>query len=104
MEALYIGSVVEIEGCLRASVDLEGHTIVWPPGFSMATEGDKYIVKNEEGVKVGTIGESFEFGGGEVSTLWEGIVDDATRTAALNRCPGKYWIVGEFPLKTGTNN
>ena len=96
MDALYQGSVVEIDGCFRLGGEPVGHTVVWPPGYALVERTGKYRVVDETGYEIGQIEESFRFGGGEVPTLWaEGPVDEAIRLAALRRCPGRYWLVGE---------
>ena len=98
MDALYEGSVVESEGCLRFGDEPERHTVVWPPGFSLTNVDGSYVVLDERGRTVGQIGRFFRFGGGEVETLWEdGPVAETARVEALRRCPGRYWIVGEVP-------
>lgn len=98
MEALYQGTVVEIDGCLRFGDEPAGHTVVWPPGFSLNRKAGRLVVRDENGQSVGVIDGSFIFGGGEVPTLWEGgPLTEADRAAALSQCPGRYWIVGEFP-------
>ena len=96
MDALYQGSVIERDGCLRLGDEPDSHTVVWPPGFSLVRSAGDQVVLNEAGRSIGSIGGFFRLGGGEVTTLWEdGPVDDATRTAALDRCPGRYWLVGD---------
>ncbi|HMB90806.1 MAG TPA: hypothetical protein VKP65_08160 [Rhodothermales bacterium] len=96
MEALYEGSVVEVEGCLRLGDEPDSHTVVWPPAFSLSTQDDAQVVLDDEGHAVGRIGDFFRLGGGEVPTLWEnGLVDEVARTAALDQCPGRYWLVGD---------
>ena len=100
MEALYEGSVVEVDGCLRLGEEPDSHTVVWPPAFTLTTQDGERVVLDEEGRAVGRIGHFFRLGGGEVQTLWKnGPVDEAARTAALDRCPGRYWLVGDVPLQ-----
>ena len=92
MEALYQGTVVEHDGCLRLGDEPDGHTVVWPPGFSLLGRTER----NEAGRAIGQVGGFFRLGGGEVPTLWEnGPVDETIRAAALDRCPGRYWLVGD---------
>ena len=96
MEALYQGSVVERNDCLRLGDEPDGHTVVWPPGFSLVDMAGTPVVLDETGREIGQIGDFFRLGGGEVPTLWEdGFVEEPTRAEALRRCPGRYWIVGE---------
>jgi len=96
MAALFEGRVDRDEsGCLR--VDLpEGHTVIWPAGFTLAEAADGALrVLNSEGSEVGRVGGRFRLGGGEVAALHEGIpMTEGDRRAARERCPGRYWIVG----------
>ena len=99
MEALYKGNVVaDGAGCLRLAGTGEQHTVVWPFGFERRTRDGAAQVVDTRGRVVGQIGGAFTFGGGEVPTLHAGIaLSDAQRGVALERCPGRYWIVGEVP-------
>lgn len=98
MEALWDGVVQRDErGCLRLATE-DRHTVVWPFGFTLGVRSDGPYVRDERGRDVGRIGGSFRFGGGEVPELHEGIpLHPTARAAALSRCPGPYWIVGDVP-------
>ena len=97
MDALFEGRVDrDASGCLR--LDLPGrHTVIWPAGFTLAeAEDGAPRVLDAQGVEIGRIGGRFRLGGGEVSTLHEGIpLTEADRRTAREHCPGRYWIVGE---------
>ncbi len=96
MQALYVGKVVRQGECLRLERPVEGHTVVWPHGFSLGGP-QRDVVMDNRGRPLGRIGESFRLGGGEVPTLWEGgPVSESVRREALRRCPGRYWLVGEI--------
>ncbi len=96
MQALYVGKVVQQGECLRLERPVEGHTVVWPHGFSLGGRRRDFVM-DDRGRPVGRIGESFRLGGGEVPTLWEGgPVSESDRRHALSRCPGRYWLVGEI--------
>lgn len=99
MEALYKGNVVaDAAGCLRLAGTSEQHTVVWPYGFELRQRDGAATVVKPGGREVGEIGGFFTFGGGEVPTLHEGIALPAAQKAlALEKCPGRYWIVGEVP-------
>ncbi len=95
MQALYVGKVDRQGECLRLASPVEGHTVVWPHGFSLGGPARDTIL-DDGGRTVGRIGDSFRLGGGEVPTLWEnGPVSEPVRREALKRCPGRYWLVGE---------
>lgn len=99
MEALYKGNVVaDAAGCLRLAGTGDHHTVVWPFGFELRAHNGGANVVDTRGRVVGEIGGSFTFGGGEVPTLHDGIaLSDEHRALARERCPGRYWIVGEVP-------
>ena len=100
MEALFVGRIAaDAEGCLRLETNEDGGepgaTVVWRPGFRLDASGGSYLVRGPDGVVVGTVGGEFRLGGGFVQTLHEGIpMTDEMRNAALQRCPGDYWLVG----------
>ena len=97
MDALFEGRVDrDAAGCLRLDLD-DRHTVIWPAGFTVAeTAGGELRILDGDGREVGRVGERFRLGGGEVTTLHEGIpMTEADRRAALERCPGRYWIVGD---------
>jgi len=97
MEALYEGTVIVEDGCIRLGEEPDRHTVIWPSGFRYLARGDG-IVLDRDGHRIGSLGSNLSLGGGEVPTLWEsGPVDDSMRQEALERCPGRYWLVGEIP-------
>ena len=98
MQALYEGNVVaDAAGCVRLA-DASGHTVVWPYAFELRQHNGAATVVDPGGREIGDVGGAFSFGGGEVPTLHQGIaLSDARRQLALERCPGRYWIVGEVP-------
>ena len=53
------------EGCLRMGSG-DGHLIIWPPGFSLATEDDGVQILNETGLIVARVGEKVRMSGGQV--------------------------------------
>ena len=92
MDALFEGPVVQdAAGCLRlASAD--GATVVWPLGYTADVGGSSIEIRAADGALVGTVGEAFTSGGGEVEALTEAMgFTDADRHAA-EVCPGRYWI------------
>ena len=94
MEALFVGRVtVDHEGCVRlASADPA--TVIWPHQFTL----DGTTVRDHYGAAIGHIGGEFRLGGGEIGSLHSGIkLSSADRALALDRCPGRFWIVGEVP-------
>lgn len=95
MEALYEGVVnVDGAGCLRLATP-EAHTVIWPVGYGVRSEGPDRVVHDDQGNPAGTIGEAFSLPGGEVTELSDalGFTED-DRALADSRCPGRYWIAG----------
>jgi hypothetical protein len=96
MEALFKGTVAADDaGCVRLDTD-DRHTVIWPKGFTLELRDGVATVISADGRRIGELGGHFEFGGGEVPTLHEGIsLTDTDRATALSACPGRYWIVGK---------
>lgn len=99
MQALYEGNVIaDAAGCLRLTGMGLQHTVVWPFGFELRRRMGVATVVDPAGRVIGEIGGAFALGGGEIPTLHDGIpLSDAQRALARDRCPGRYWIVGEVP-------
>ena len=95
MEALFLGQVVRDQaGCIRLQRP-DDATVVWPKEFTLVRRSAGEWVLNESGQEVGSIGQSFRLGGGEVPYLHEGLgfsPDEAKQVH--DRCPGRFWIVG----------
>lgn len=96
-DALFQGEVAaDAAGCLRLQYPEgdEGVTAVWPEGYELRNASTSPRIVNAAGETVGTLGESFEFGGGQVHELTEALgFTDADRELAAARCPGLYWVV-----------
>ena len=96
MEALYRGRVVrDAQGCLRLE-GAETSTVIWPYGFTLEARDDGLYVKNAEDEDVGRVGGSFHMGGGFVPLDYVEHLSDQKRALATSRCPGGYWVAGEF--------
>lgn len=96
-EALFQGELAADEaGCLKLQPSEGGQkvTALWPEGYELRDASTSPRIVNAAGESVGTLGESFEFGGGEVHELPEALgFTDADRELAGERCPGLYWLV-----------
>ena len=99
MDALFVGVIErDAQGCLRLAGEGDRPTAVWPYRFTLAAQGAGVVVRDPGGREVGRIGGSFRLGGGEVSALHEGIpLPAGQRERAAERCPGRFWIVGDVP-------
>lgn len=95
MSALFEGAVLaDEEGCLRLD-SVDRHTVVWPHGYGFDAGGGTVRILDADGGLVGRVGEDFSLGGGEVTSLHDGLgFTQADRDLAEEHCPGRYWIVG----------
>ena len=98
MDALFEGTVTLDEaGCIRLETTADyGVTAVWPHGYTLEQESGSFRVLDEAGQAVGTLGDEFSLGGGEVDQLHEGIgFTPEDQQLANDRCEGKFWIVAD---------
>lgn len=95
MDALFEGAVVSDEaGCLRLDSS-DAATVVWPRYWSLERRDDTVRILDADGHFVASLGERLSLPGGEVETLPAAMgFTEADRELAGNRCPGRYWIVG----------
>ncbi len=96
MEALFQGPVnLDQAGCFRMG-DAAGPTVIWPFGSRLVREKTGLVVVDRTGDELVRIGSNARIGGGNIPDL--GALDVLTEPfleAALRRCPGSYWIVGD---------
>lgn len=94
MEALFEGRVLaDSRGCLRLDTETR-QTVVWPHGFRLQTVRGTLHVVGDHGRAIGSIGERFRLGGGEVP-MHDGLpLSREQMRLASDVCPGKLWIVG----------
>ncbi len=88
---------VDGEGCLRfGSIGGPvGYLPVWPPGYSLKTEGDDVRVLDERGGLVARAGDKVEAGGGEIgkSGTAGGYQELRRRLDVPEKCTGIFWII-----------
>ncbi len=60
-DALYVGSLEDVDGCIRAAGD-ESFAVVWPPGYRLSVEGGEPVIHGSSR-DVG-MGEPVRIGGG----------------------------------------
>ena len=94
MEALLIGRLVLVDGCLRIESFHSGESLlpIWPPEFDLAAEGEEIQVLDGEGRVVARVGEEVYMGGGGGSAA---ALAGCVREQLPDACTGPYWIVGE---------
>jgi len=95
MEALLIGKLVVVEGCLRVNSRYSDTTylLVWPPDFTLSTENDAIQILNGAGQVVARVGDEVRISGGETRSVE--FLDERVRQKLPVDCPGPYWIVGD---------
>ncbi len=100
MEALLIGELVLVHGCLRVnSNDSDSSYLpVWPPGFMVSIENDSIVILDEAGQVATRLGDRVRLGGGEVPMA---IASAYAEQPLPNECPGPYWIVGDIVETAG---
>ena len=79
------------EGCLRMW-SADGHLIIWPQGFSLATKDDGIQILNETGLMVACVGEKVSMSGGQLRSFRH--TGDYVLRHLPASCSGSYWIVG----------
>jgi hypothetical protein len=97
MEAILVGKLVKIDGCLRinASHGETSYLVVWPFGYSLKIVNGVILVQDGSGKTRVRVGEEVFVSGGETKSV-EGIaaLDDQVKRELSTRCSGPYWLVG----------
>ena len=60
-DALYVGTLEDVDGCIRAAGD-ESFAVVWPPGYHLSVDGGEAVIHGSFR-EVG-MGEQVRMGGG----------------------------------------
>lgn len=106
MEARGAGRLILTgNGCLRLGVggDYPSDLIVWPPGYSLNTEGNRVRIINENGRVAAEVGDEIVSGGGqivaaesrdELSSRDLAAIPDYLRPELPKRCPPPYRLAG----------
>ncbi|MCI0696157.1 hypothetical protein L0337_29665 [candidate division KSB1 bacterium] len=105
MDAILIGKLVEVEGCLRIN-DANGETsylVVWPSNYSLKVVNGVIMVMDGAGKTKVRVGEEIFVSGGETKSV-EGItaLDDQLKRELSTRCSGPYWLVGSEVRRAGS--
>ncbi|HEY6567712.1 MAG TPA: hypothetical protein VI341_09360 [Actinomycetota bacterium] len=96
-----IGGVIEARsGCLFISAHEESWLLLWPQGYTAQEVGGEVEVTDEDGERVGRVGDEVRLGGGEGNPTEMGGSDAAERWASdlagvdiPERCGDLYWLV-----------
>lgn len=83
-------------GCLRLKTveDHPAFLLIWPPDYSLNTEGDLVRVLNEKGQLAAEVGDYVEVGGGSTS-LDVVPIPESLRQKLPERCAPPYHAVGD---------
>jgi hypothetical protein len=60
-DALYVGTLEDVDGCIRAAGD-ESFAVVWPPGYRLSVEGGEPVIHGN--FREVEMGEPVRMGGG----------------------------------------
>ncbi|MGH7601368.1 MAG: hypothetical protein ACREOI_33835 [bacterium] len=105
MEAILIGKLVEVDGCLRinSSNSETSYLVVWPFGYSLKIANGVIMIQDGAGKTRVRVGEEVFVSGGETKSV-EGIaaLDDQLKRELSTRCPGPYWLVGSEVKRAGS--
>ena len=99
MQALARGKVVvDDAGCIRLESGraYDGDLIVWPPGYSMWTEGGEILIIKEDGGTLARVGDRVEFGGGQISSPSGARELYEKHLEIPEKCTGPLWVVGQI--------
>ena len=85
-------------GCLRLG-DSEGRgryapMLIWPPDYSLITEGNNVRIINENGQVAAEVGDYIQVGGGGLSSLQVDAIPESLRQKLPERCSPPYHLVG----------
>jgi hypothetical protein len=105
MEAILIGKLVEVDGCLRVNSrnSETSYLVVWPFGYSLRVFSGVIEVRDETGKTRVRVGEEVFVSGGETKSV-EGIaaLDEQLKRELATRCSGPYWLVGSEVRRAGS--
>jgi hypothetical protein len=91
MMAELVGTLRLEDGCLRVQSLYDGTAIlpIWPPEFTLRTDGDQVLVIDGQGQVAAHAGEEVYMGGGYV-----GVTDEWVLQQIPPACQGEYFVVG----------
>lgn len=92
MEALAIGTLEVVNGCLRIVGDHDSHLIIWQTDYFLNNNNGTLEIWNRDGEAVAIVGEAIAMGGGEGPMPQNHILQDPLPET----CTGPYWYMGEI--------
>jgi hypothetical protein len=92
MDALLVGELLLVDGCLRINdSDDNGYLPIWPQNFSLRTKDNVIQVIDDTGRVIALVGDQLEISGGEMPAEH---IEKYSAQPLPSNCPGPYWIVG----------
>lgn len=105
MEAILVGKLVNVDGCLRIndSNSETSYLVVWPFGYSLRVLAGVIEVRDGTGKTKVRVGEEVFVSGGEAKSV-QGIaaLDEQLIRELSTRYPGPYWLVGSEVRRAGS--
>ena len=92
MEALIIGNLEVVDGCLRIVGDHDSHLVIWQTDYFLNDNNGTLEIWNRDGEVVATVGESIAMGGGEGAMPQEHILQEPLP----EQCTGPFWYMGQL--------
>ena len=92
MEALTIGNLEIVDGCLRIVGDNDSQLVIWQTDYFLNDNDGTLEVWDETGNAVATVGEPIAMGGGEGRPPQDHILKEPLPEA----CVGPFWYMGEI--------
>jgi hypothetical protein len=97
--ALASGVIVLEDNCIRlksASAENQSHLLIFPPGFSLKSDGSKIQIIDSNNEIIYYIGDTIEVGGGETTP---DIIKRMTGRTVPSECKGPYFLVRPDSVK-----
>lgn len=97
MEALLVGQLVEVNGCLRV-IERNSNTsymVIWPPNVMLGVEGNVIQILDNSGRVLIQVGDQVRLSGGAIKSASEVESRQPLNKPLPENCSGPYWVTGE---------
>jgi len=92
MEALIVGNLEVVDGCLRIVGDNDSHLVIWQTDHFLNDNNGTLEIWDRDGKAVAVVGEPIAMGGGEGRPPQDHILKEALPDA----CTGPFWYMGQI--------